>query len=799
MHSQTDASAVVDLFDGNLEIYEKDVEGQPRRFLRSNWMHGIAVTDGESVLLPSVAGGQSRTRNNLPSPLTRLIGREVELANSWQLLMRDEIRLLTLSGPAGTGKSALSLQLARNLMDSFPDGVFLVQLAPLLEPRLVPQTIAEALGIKEESDRPLIESLKNELRERRILLLLDNFEHVVLAAPQVADLLLACPNLKLLVTSRETLRVRGEREFPVAPLKLPDLTNLPTVEALSQNAAVALFVDRAQAANPDFELTKENARAVAEICYRLDGLPLALELAAARIKILTPQTLLEKLETRLGILTRGARDFPVRQQTMRNAIVWSYDMLNDDEKKVFGRLAVFVGGFTLEAAESVCRSPLMLSEGILESLTGLVDRSLLRQEIVQEELRFNFLQTIREFSMERLIASGEYDIACRRHGDLFLALAEREAELKGPKQAALLNRLEREHDNLRAVLRWVAERNETEFGLRLAAALWRFWYVRGYAAEGREVLDKLLSSPAEPSLTRAKALLGAGSLAIPQGDYDVARRFYEEGLAIARTLGDEAGVAVTLYYLANLAHVQGNYDTARMFCNECLEMNRRLGDKRQIAYALSLFGEIAVSQGEFDVARRAIEESLALSKQLGEKLEIAMSLGYLGDITTRQADFVAAEKFYDESLTLSKELGYKEEIALVTIGRGRLARCQGKPARARKLFEESLTLFTGLGEKDGIANTLQELGGLIALGQRREQAAQAARLFGAAEVLREIAKTPISRANLAAYEHDVAYARSALNEQEFRAAWAQGRELTPEQVIFCALEKAKEVPRNGGL
>jgi len=428
--------------------------------------------------------------SNLPTQLTSLIGREQEVAAACALLSRPHVRLLTLTGPGGVGKTRLALQVAIDLLEDFVDGVYFVSLAPISNPDLVAPTISQTLGLWESRDRPLFEHLKTYLQGKRLLLLLDNFEQVVAAAPLLSDLLMSCPELKMLVTSRAVLRIQGENEFLIPSLALPDLKQLQDSESLSQCAAVALFLQRAQAIKPDFHITKANASAIAEICVRLDGLPLAIELAAARIKLLPPQALLARLSRRLQVLTGGPLDAPVRQQTLRNTIQWSYGLLDIQEQLLFRRLSVFVGGCTLEAVESICNA---LDDGdgvvpVLDAVASLIDKSLLQQmEWEEEEPRLVMLETIREYGLEALTESGEMEVTRRAHADYYLALVEEaETKLGGPEQAAWLERLEQEYDNLRAAVQWLLERQEAgysmEMALRLGGALRRFWLVRGYAA-----------------------------------------------------------------------------------------------------------------------------------------------------------------------------------------------------------------------------------------------------------------------------------------------------------------------------
>jgi predicted ATPase/class 3 adenylate cyclase len=664
--------------------------------------------------------------NNLPLQPTRFLGREQETVAVREYLLREEVRLLTLTGPGGSGKTRLGLQVAADLSDAFPDGVFFVALAPITDPSLVAATIAQALAVRETAGRPLLETLREYLQDKQLLLLLDNFEQVVTAGGLVAELLACCPRLKVLVTSREALHLRGEQEFPVPPLALPDLRRLPPIEALSQYSAVELFIQRAIAVKPDFVVTNENAPAVAEICHRLDGLPLAIELAAARSKLLPPQALLERLESRLKLLVGGARDLPARQQTLRGAIAWSYELLEESEKTLFRRLSVFVGGCSLGAAEAVGNAEGDLGVDVLEGVAALVDKCLMQQEEVSGgEARLIMPELIREYARERLEESGEAEAIHRQHAHFFLALAEEaDPALRGPDQAEWLRRLETEHENLRAALTWSAERQEGEAGLLLGAALSRFWTVRGYLTEGRELLAGLLAVSGHRTAARVKVINSAGLLACEQQDYEAARALHQEGLAISRELADERGIADSLNNLGWVACEQGDSEAARALCKESMAIWRGLGDERGIADSLHALGSAAQRQGDYQAAQSLFEESIAIWRKLGDKQSIAGLLNYLGGSAVRQEDYQAAQSLYEEGLAIWRELGYRRLIADTLNYLGGSVQGQGDYQAARALCEESMAIARELGDSWLIAYTSNLLGE-IARYQGEDAAAQA--------------------------------------------------------------------------
>jgi len=767
--------------------------------------------------------------NNLPVQSTALIGREKELAASLSLLQREKVRLLTLTGPGGTGKTRLGLQVAAELIDLFPDGVYFVNLAPISDPDLVVPTLAQTLDVKEIAGHPLFDLLKASLRWKHLLLLLDNFEQVVDAAMDVAALLAVCPNLKVLVTSRMPLHVRGEQEFAVPPLAVPDPTHLPDLAALSQYEAVSLLIQCAQAVRPDFQVTNANAPAVAEICVRLDGLPLAIELAAARIKLLPPQALLARLGQRLPVLTGGARDVPERQKTLRNTIEWSYELLDAYEQRLFRRLSVFVDGCTLQAAESVSAALGDVTPSVLDGVTSLIDKNLLLQTAQEEEeSRLMMLETIREFGLERLISSGEWEEIQQAHADYYLWFSEEEVEphLWGPRQVRWLQRLEREHDNLRAALRWFLKQGTSkqsiQKALRLGAALRSFWLIRGYSSEGRAFLEQALArSEGSEGSIRAKGLWAAASMADVQGDNDRMEALSKESLTLYRQLGDRRGIGYALLYLGSVSANRGDYATASQLAEEALALRREVGNKHDIAWSLYLLADLVSEQGEYSRGHVLLEESLALFRELGNTRGIALALTSLAwMLFFSQSDTVIIHSLLEESIALRRELNDKPSITVPLILSGELALSQGDTSTARSLAEEGVVLSREIGDQLNTAWSLAFLAKVISLqgdqataramyeeglalaiaGNSKWHMARgleglagvlasqgdlvwAARLWGAAEALRGTMGTPIAPVYRAGYERSVAAARDQLGMQVFTTAWVEGRNITPEQAL----------------
>lgn len=769
--------------------------------------------------------------HNLPAHLTSLIGREQEITAVCTLLQRKEVRLVTLTGIGGIGKTRLGIEVAARLFESFADSVAFVPLAPIIHPRLVLPTIKHILGLvlpQRKQNTEHIDDLKAFLRDRHMLLVLDNFEQVLAAASDLTDLLLACPGLKMLVTSRAVLRVQGEYEFIVPPLALPKRTHLPAIEVLTQYASVALFLERALAIKPDLALTKANMQAIATICVHLDGLPLAIELAAARIKLLPPPALLRQLTQmhRLDVLVGGTRDVPERQQTLRNTLTWSYSLLDEVEQQLFRLLSVFVEGCTLEAIEAVSKAVTRETIPILNTLASLIDKSLLHQtEQEGDEARFVMLETVREYGLSCLHTSDEEEIAWQALASYYLALAEQaEPHYTGPEQAIWLQRLEREHENIRAVLQWSLvqgqAKHDMSMALRLGAALRNFWTIHGSYREGRVFLERALAvREGTTPLLRARALFAAANLALTQSDFDVAEGLCQESLQLFRELENRSGIAYALYLLAWVARDDITFDVA--LAEEALALFKEIGDREFVAWSIYTLGYLDGLRGEYESAFRFIRESLALHTAIENKRGIAFSLLALAQLhITSLSNMPAASAYLEESLSLSKELDDQEGFAYSSTLRGQLALIQGDTEQAHALLEESLVLYRKIGSRQGIAESLCHLAriataqgdlrtastlyeeslaiakelslkellascleGLAHVASLHGQYNWATSLWGTAETLRDAVHIPIPFIDRAEYERSIANTRTHLSENTFAALWAQGRTMTPEQVL----------------
>jgi predicted ATPase/transcriptional regulator with XRE-family HTH domain len=777
-------------------------------------------------------------QTNLPALLAPLIGREREGAAATNQLRHPKTRLLTLTGPPGIGKTRLGLHVAVGLVGHFADGVFFVDLAPVSDPDLVLPTVARTLGLQEAGDQPIARVLLGYVRGQRMLLLLDNFEQVLDAALAVVRLLEASPWLKVLVTSREALHVRGERRFPVPPLGLPDLQQLPALAELAGYPAVALFVERAQAVDPEFALTEENAADVAAVCIGLGGVPLAIELAAARARHLTPQAMRHALSSHLKLLTGGARDLPVRQQTISGAIAWSYNLLEETEQRLFRSLGVFVGGFTADALDGISAGSPDAPASTLDTLLSLSDKYLVQEDRPPAPLggvRFALLEAIREYALEQLATHGETAEIRRRHTAYYLALAEQaESQLWGPQQARWLDRLESEHDNLRAALGW-ATAHDPAAAQRSAAAIWGFWMVRGYWSEGREQLAAALTAAAslDPATTgrdRARALYGAGFLAQEQGDLPAAldlleqsltlarecddqltvartlrslgdavsgyghgdlaaaRDFYEQSLTQFRKLGDQRNIAMGFVALGNIALAGGDYTAARTLLEDSLTRFQKLDDARLVGHVLGNLGWLAGHQGDYPTARTLLEQGLALHRELGDKGFIAYTIQRQGYVAKWQGDYQAARVLAEQGLALSQEVGDRGVVFNSLLNLGSLADAEGDHTTAAGYFQRALRLAQDLRMTSGMAECLAGLGG-AAVGQGQPGGAQrGARLRGAAAALLPShgdTRPPWARRE---HEHWLAAARAALGDAAFAAAFTAGQALPFAEAVALAAD-----------
>ncbi len=742
---------------------------------------------------------------NLPAATTPLLGRSQDLALLHARLNNPDTRLLTLIGPPGVGKTRLALQLANELLLNqnepplFAHGVVLVSLAPITDPDLVIPSIAQALGVHEMGTQSLLVQLQLALRDKQMLLLLDNFEQVIAAAPLLNSLLTVAPGLKMLITSRTALQIYGEQLFPVLPLALPDLAKLPhdeaeQVAALSNSAAVALFVQRAQAVQPGFGPNAAALRAIAGICVRMDGLPLAIELASAHSLLFTPTTLLAQLEgtagsTSLDLLTGGARDLPVRQQTLTNAIHWSYALLDPAEQQLFRSLAVFVGSFTLDAVTAVvgASEPAKKRDSGVDGVAALITKSLLRRMgNTLDEPRFAMLELLREYALAQLVISGEAAPLYERHAGYYLALAETAAPaLVGPSQLNWVNRLEHEHPNLRAALTWAVAQEQQEIALRLSNAIWRFWVLRNLLSEGRRWFEQALAlGPAQANTIWAQAFYQVGTLAWLQNDYPQAQIFLEQSLEIGEAIGDSATIALALNSLGLLAMSQSNPGAAQIYYQRCLEISRTIGYTRGIAVSLGNLGLLLLDAGDLPQARAIIEESLTLSRKIGERFSILVALDNLGEALLIEGDLTAAHQMFEQALVLCQELGVQENMAEVLCGLAQTACRQGHYAEAHQRLIESFTLLRELGDQKRISSALEVLAELAAA---EGQALAAARLLGAAQAQREATSTPLPPVKRPGYQRLVDLVQRQLDQPTFSATWAAGRALPIEQVIREAI------------
>jgi predicted ATPase/DNA-binding CsgD family transcriptional regulator/tetratricopeptide (TPR) repeat protein len=841
---------VVEMLSNQHESSNKRAESVlPDPEAQTSPLPAVSVDDKKPTILPQTStlvypdeAEKPHGQNNLPAQRSPLIGREQEIVRICSLLQRSEVRLLTLVGTGGIGKTRLGLQVATELSNNFADGVCFVPLASIRDPEMVVPTIAQILGIKETGGQSHLSLLKAYLRDKQLLLLLDNFEQVLVAAPGVSDLLTTCIHLKILLTSRAPLHISGEYEFHVPPLMVPDLKHLVPVEMLSGYAAVALFLQRARMIKPDFQISPANAPFIAEICVRLDGLPLAIELAAARSKLLPPQTLLARLERRLAVLTSGEQDAPVRQQTLRNTLDWSYELLNTDEQQLFRRLAIFVGGCYLSVFEKLCEALGNLTTSVLDGVASLLDKNLLQVTALdEEEPRLTMLETVREYALECLSASSEMEATQQAYVDTYCSFVkeadwtllgiERETwpAWSNRAQETWLDWMEREHGNLRVVLDLLLERKEVEDALRFTVGIANLWFFRGSLTEGRRYFERVLAlSRASQIMSKARAwaLYVAGWQAFYRSDERHALVWLEKSRRIFQSLGYTRGVAANLVVLSDIEHHRGNTDVGDEMLEESLRLYRELPDYVGIGHALMTKGILVFFRGELAHACSLFEESLVASKKVGQRWVIASNLHYLGWAHFLQRDYAKAHQLSQESLNLFKEIGYgnfavetqvvladeiaalgdevvaqtlleealmrgremesPDDIARALYGLGSLAQRQGDLIRARSLYEEALAILKQKAEvPDRVQWVLAScLEGNAEIACAQGQFAWAVRLLAKADVLRTAGRYR----NTIGYDQKLyrrieAEAVTQMGEAVLSALWAEGRNMTTERVL----------------
>lgn len=760
----------------NRQIYSKlGVRNRTQATIRAEELGLLRRSADSGETTPAL-----EVRHNLPSQMTSFVGRGAEISQLRKLL--GESRLVTLTGPPGTGKTRLALEVASVMLPYYRDGVFWVPLAPVSDPRLVLNSIAQHVGeMSESGNTSLLNTVQDALKDKSLLLILDNFEHLLSAAPLVSELLIAAPHLVVLVTSREALHLYGEHEFPVSPLQLPgrDQEVLPDVLSFE---AIDLFVQRARAVEPNFALDDDNATSVVAICLHLDGLPLAIELAAARIRFYTPPNLLIRLASRLETLTNGPRDLPARQRTLRATLTWSYDLLDDGEKRLFARLGVFANGATRAAAQAVCSQGLEID--FLAGLESLFAKSLLQKgPLVAGETRLVMLEIMREYALIKLTESGELDEIRASHARYFKMLLTTAANaFYGPNEPDWLAKLEAEHDNLRAMLQWSLEADHTaQMSFALIAHLSRFWELKGHFSEARSWLAEALRLPgaAQPTKARADALYGVGENAYYQCDYATSQALFEKALTIYQELDDQRDIAKTLISIGEVATEIGDYDRAPVLFERAYSIVSLLGDLSGKARALTQLGFGALRAGDLPQAQQWLEEGLTFYHKVNDTVGEALALSGLGEIAIRQDALEQATDLLEQSLRLRQEIGQKWGIAATLGNLAWVALRQGELARAAQILNESLRIRMDLNDRGGIAWCLEKL---AETAQQRGEFRQAVCIYGAAAAIRIRINSVIDPADEAAYDRNIEHLKNALPADVYQAVWTEGQTMSLEQI-----------------
>lgn len=762
----------------------RDLGVEPRR--ETQQLYRALIKDGE---VPAFQTAESHIlpRHNLPAYPTSFVGRQREVDIACKALRSDEVRLLTLTGTGGIGKTRLAIEVAQGVLPDFEAGVFLVSLGSVADPDLVAPSIAHALGIQEARARTSRETLTEYLRGKRLLLLLDNMEHLLDATPLVSDLLQAAAYLKVLVTSRQPLHLYGEHAFAVPTLTVPERERPLNADVAGEHEAVSLFVQRARAANPHFQLTDADASLVAELCRRLDGLPLAIELAAARSSMLSPTQLLERVGDSLGILRGGPKDSAPRHQTLWDTISWSYNLLTPPQRTLFAKLAVFSGGCSLEAVQAVCTTGGDVDANFLDDLQALVDRSLVRTEHVRGgQRRFVMLETIHSYALELLEQSGAIEDLRRRHIDYYLELSEEvEPKLRGIEQQHWLQQLDLERDNLRSALVQSFDQQAYEKALRLFAAISRLWSVRGYLLEWNEWIETACTVGNNvPSILLAEAFRGAGAVSAARGEFRRAASYYEEGLARLRESGDRTAIIHVLHGLASASWILGDYSRAEALFEESLSLRYELRDQQHIAVAQSSLGWISLLRGDVEKAISLCEQSLLQFTRQGDKRGMGIALSYLGKAALEQADYIRARDLLQKSQEMLRAVADMRNLAVTQTSLGLAELGQSRYEAAHALLDESLRLLTRAGGEMELAYTVE---GLVGLASRQGNGERASRLAGAAEGLRERAGTPRIPIEQDRYQQYLTIARSRTDPATWDEAWAEGRAMTHDQVLTYAL------------